>query len=411
MKTNPLSKQPKPLLIACIFVFSLLVKLLLLAIIPAPELDDSAQINLRAAHLLMDGKGLSDPSFPVYNPPLYPLFIAVCLSVFGDDQTSVKIAQIFVDSLTMIMIYFIMKDIFDVETALVSAGIFSLYPFSTYLTISIASEPFFTFLLAGFVLSGVYAVRSIKWGHCCVAGILLGLATLTRGATQFVPLMLAVILILWGKRGRAAILCYGALCLSFVLVILPWTVRNYLVLDDFIPVATSGGIVLLMGSSEEFLIIEGKPAMLQRHVPPVGGKPSQTDRFFTRAGLEIHMTHLQTDPLGFMTFMVKKLGRMWYATESGKNHSLILLSQLPIYLLAVIGIVFAWMKGKTSAWIPLSLIAYFIALHWLSLPLFRYMIPIMPYVIGLAAFAIVTIKSEWLCLEEIAGVSNKHVLN
>ena len=112
------------------------------------------------------------------------------------------------------------------------------------------------------------------------------------------------------------------------------------------------------------------------------------------------MTHLQTDPLGFMTFMVKKLGRMWYATESGKNHSLILLSQLPLYLLAVIGIVFAWMKGKTSAWIPLCLIAYFIALHWLSLPLFRYMIPIMPYVIGLAAFAIVTIKNEWLCLEQ-----------
>lgn len=406
-----LSERLQKKLIACIFVSSLLVKSLLLAIIPAPELDDSAQINLRAAHLLMDGKGFSDPSFPVYNPPLYPIFIATCLSVFGDNQASVKIVQIFVDSLTIIMIYLIMKEIFNGATALLSAGTFSLYPFSTYLTISIASEPFFTFLLAGFVLSGVYAVRSIKWGHCCVAGILLGLATLTRGATQFVPLMLAVILILWGKRGRASILCYGALCLSFVLVILPWTVRNYLVLDDFIPVATSGGIVLLMGSSEEFLIIEGKPTMLRRYVPPEGGKPSQNDRFYTRAGLEIHMAHLQTDPLGFMTFMVKKFGRMWYATESGKNHSLILLSQLPLYLLAMIGIVFAWMKGKTSAWIPLCLIAYFIALHWLSLPLFRYMIPIMPYIIGLAAFAIVTVKNEWLCSEKTVGVFNKQALN
>ena len=78
-------------------------------------------------------------------------------------------------------------------------------------------------------------------------------------------------LILLGKRGRGSILCYAVLCLSFVLVILPWTVRNYLVLDDFIPVATSGGIVVLMGSSEEFLIIDGKPAMLQRYIPPAGG--------------------------------------------------------------------------------------------------------------------------------------------
>ena len=129
---------------------------------------------------------------------------------------SVKIVQIFVDSLTMIMIYLIMKEIFDSATALLSAGAFSLYPFSTYLTISIASEPFFTFLLTGFVLSSIYAVRSPKWWCYCVTGVLLGLATLTRGATQFVPLMLPVMLILLGKRGRASILCYVALCLSFV---------------------------------------------------------------------------------------------------------------------------------------------------------------------------------------------------
>ena len=67
-----LSERLQMKLVACIFVSSLLVKLLLLAIIPAPQLDESAQINLRAAHLLMNEKGFNDPSFPVYNPPLYP---------------------------------------------------------------------------------------------------------------------------------------------------------------------------------------------------------------------------------------------------------------------------------------------------------------------------------------------------
>ena len=406
-----LSRRVQKNMIAFLFVFSLLVKLLVLAIIPAPALDDSAQIYLTAAHLLMDGKGFSDPAFPVYNPPLYPIFIAICLSVFGDDQMSVKIVQIFVDSLTMIMIYFIMKEIFDVETGLLSAGIFGLYPFSTYLTISIASEPFFTFLLAGFVFSSVYAVRSTKWWYYCVIGILLGLATLTRSTTQFVPLMYPVMLILLRKRGVGAIVCYAALCLSFVLVILPWTVRNYVVLDDFIPLGTSGGLVLLMGSSEKFLTIDGKPEMYQTHIPPTGGKPSQYDKFFTRAAVERHMVYLQTDPFGFVRFMAIKLARLWYATESGKNHNLILLSQLPIYVFAVIGVIFAWMKVKTSVWILLCIIAYFIMLHWLSLPLFRYMIPIMPYVIGLAAFAIVTVKNEWLRLGSRVDVSNKQASN
>jgi len=398
-------------IVASIFVVALLLRLSALAIFPTPELDDSAQIYLRAAHLLMDGQGFSDPSFPVYNPPIYPVFIALCLSLFGDDQVFVKIVQAVVDSLTIVLIYFVMKEIFDPETALLSAGILSLYPFSAYLTISIASEPLFTFFLSGFVLSSVYAVRSTKRWYYCVTGILLGLATLTRGTTQFVPLMFPVMLILLGKRGRDSIFCYTALCLSFVLVILPWTVRNYVVLDDFIPVATGGGIVVLMGSSEKFLTIAGKPEMYQAHIPPAGGTPSQNDKFFARAGLERHMVHLQTDPLGFVRFMAKKLARLWYATESGKNHNLILLSQLPIYVFAVIGVIFARIKGKTLAWIPLCMVAYFVALHWLSLPLFRYMIPIMPYVIGLAAFAIVTVKNEGLRLERIVGVSNKQALN
>ena len=405
------SKPENKKLIAFLFAFSLLVRLLTLAIFPTPALDSSAISHLRAAYLLMDGKGFSDPSFQVFNPPGYPVFIAICLSLFGGDQVSVIIVQAVMDSLTIVMVYFVMKGIFDIETALLSAGILSLYPFSVYLTMSIASEPLFTFFLSGFVLSSVYAVRSTKPWYYCVSGILLGLTTLTRGTTQFVPLMFPVMLILLGKRGRESFFCCTALCLTFVLVILPWTVRNYVVLDEFIPVATGGGIVVLMGSSENFLTIDGKPEMYQTHIPPAGSKQSQNDKFYARAGLKRHMVHLQTDPLGFVGFMAKKLARLWYATESGRNHNLILLSQLPIYVFAVIGVIFARMKGKTSAWIPLCMVAYFVALHWLSLPLFRYMIPIMPYVIGLAAFAIVTVKNEWLRLGSRVDVSNKQASN
>ena len=404
------SKPENKKLIAFLFALSLLVRLLTLAIFPAPALDDSAMIYLKAAHLLMDGKGFNDTSFPVNNPPLYPVFIAICLSLFGDDRVPIIVVQAVLDSFTMVVVYFAMKEIFDIETALLSAGILSLYPFSVYLTMSIASEPFFTFLLSGFVLSSVYAVRSTKVRYYCVSGVLLGLATLMRATTQFVPLMFPVMLILLGKRVRGSIFYYAALCLTFVLVILPWSVRNYVVLDDFIPVGTTGGLVLLQGSTEKFLIIDGKNEMYQTYIPPAGSKHSQIDKYFARAGLERNMAHFRTDPPDFVWFMAKKLARLWYATESGKNHNLILLSQLPLYVFAVIGVIFAWVKGKTLTWIPLCIVAYFVALHWLSLPLFRYIIPIMPYVIGLAAFGIVTVKNDWLRLGRIVDISNKQAL-
>src|SRR5215831_10341784 len=386
--------EPKKL-IAVLFAFSLVVRLLVLAIFPAPALDDSARIYLSAAHLLMDGKGFGDPSFPVYNPPLYPVFIAICLSLFGDDQVSVKIVQAFADSLTIVLVFFVMREIFDFETGLLSAGILSFYPFSTYLTVSIASEPLFTLFLCGFVLSSLYAVRSDRVWYYCTSGVLLGLATLTRATTQFVPVIFLVMLLLVRMRSRELLFYYAAFCLSFALVVLPWTVRNYVVLDDFIPVGISGGIVLLQGSSEEFLTIGGKSEMYRTHIPPQVMKPSQNDKFFMRAGLKRYKSHIQTDPFGFMAFMTRKFFRLWYATESGNNHNLILLSQLPIYLSALAGLVLAWIKGKTLAWIPVCIIIYFAVLHWLSLPLFRYMIPIMPYIIGFGAVAIVTLN-EWI---------------
>jgi len=398
--------EPKKL-IAVLFAFSLVVRLLVLAIFPAPALDDSARIYLAAAHLLMDGKGFGDPSFPFYNPPLYSVFIAMCLSMFGDDQVSVKIVQTFADSLTIVLVYFIMREIFDIETGLLSAGILCLYPYSIYLTTSIASEPLFTLFLSGFVLSTLYSVRSDQVWYYCASGVLVGLATLIRATTQFVPLLFLVMLLLVRERGRELLFCYTAFFLSFALVVLPWTIRNYVVLDDFIPVGTSGGVVMLQGSSEKFLTIDGKPDMLRAYSPLEGNKPSQNDRFFMRAALERNKIHLQTDPIGFVAFMARKFFRLWYATESGSNHNIILFSQIPVYIFALAGLVLAWMKNKSLAWIPLCAIVYFAVLHWLSLPLFRYMMPIMPYVIGFGAFAIATLRNEWIIGKKIIRVVNE----
>jgi 4-amino-4-deoxy-L-arabinose transferase-like glycosyltransferase len=314
----------------------------------------------------------------------------------GDDPTSVKIVQAFADSLTVVVVYFVMREIFDIEVGLLSAGLFGLYPFLVYLTTSIASEPLFTLFLSGFVLSSLYAVRSDKAWHYCACGVLLGLATLTRATTQFVPFIFPLMLLLVRKASWKVLFGYAAFCFSFSLIVLPWTVRNYMVLDDFIPVATGGGIVVLMGSSERFLVIDGKPDMWRTHIPPQSSKPSERDKFFSRAGLELHKMHLQTDPLGFAAFMARKFFRLWYATESGSNHYPILLSHLPVYIFALAGLILTWKRRKSLSWIPVCIVSYFAALHWVSLPLFRYMIPTMPYLIGFASFAVITLANEWL---------------
>ena len=126
-------------------------------------------------------------------------------------------------------------------------------------------------------------------------------------------------------------------------------------------------------------------------VPPKGSKPSAIDRFNARAGIENYKNRLLNDPASFVSFFSKKFLRLWYAGESGRNDAIILSVNGPIYLFAVTGLVLAWRRKMLLAWVPFSIVAYFILVHWVSLPLFRYLMPVMPYLIGFAAFAIISI--------------------
>ena len=388
-------------IVVSIFIVALILRLSALIIFPPPPLDMSAEVAYwGGAQLIVHGEGFRDPSYPVYAPPFYAVFIAAFLTLFGDNQLPLKIAQTILDSLTVVFGYVVLRETLGIRAGMLSAGIMAIYPFSIYLSITVASEPLFAFFLSAFMLLVHYAVRSQNTYYYCAAGVLLGLATLTRGVTQFFPIMFLAVLMLINRPTKKLLLSYGALCLSFAIVISPWTFRNYTVLEDFVPVGTAGGFVFLQGSTEIFFsddaLKEWPPyykALLANSVdvPPKGSKPSAIDKFNARAGLENYKSRLLNDPASFVSFFSKKFLRLWYAGESGRNDAIILSVNGPIYLFAVTGLVLAWRRKMLLAWVPFSIVAYFILVHWVSLPLFRYLMPVMPYLIGFAAFAIISI--------------------
>jgi 4-amino-4-deoxy-L-arabinose transferase-like glycosyltransferase len=387
-------------LIIALFAASLLIRLIALMILRPPDLDTSAtEAYLGGADLLLNGEGFRDTSYPVFAPPLYAMFISFCASLFGDGQGPVKVVQALVDSGTTVIIYFVTREIFGARTGLLSAAILTVYPFSIYLTISIAAEPLFMFFLSMFILLTIYAIRSQQLRYYCAAGILLGLATMTRAATQFMPLIFPMMILPFHRIGKGVLLKYTVFCLCFASVILPWAVRNYVVLQDVIPVATGGGEVFLGGSSEKFFTIDERNKAMPVYLeslrargivgPPKGSKPSENARFLTRAGIENYKRRLQEEPLSFILFFLSKLGRLWYSTESGRNQGLILATNSFIYVFALAGLVLAWTNQRRMAWVLVCTLVYFVALHSLSVGLYRYMIPAMPYVVGFSAFGIV----------------------
>ena len=114
-------------------------------------------------------------------------------------------------------------------------------------------------------------------------------------------------------------------------------------------------------------------------------------RFFTMGAIAIYKISLQDDPGSVLPFLLKKFARLWYATESGRKQGIILTVNAPMYLFSGAFLVFSWLQRRTMASSPLIVIVYFAIVHVVTLPLFRYMIPVMPLVVMFAGFAFVTI--------------------
>ncbi len=399
-----------------IFATALFARVVAFWILPEPHLAYNAIFAyLKGAEILIEGQGFSDPLFPVYTPPLYSVLIAISTILFGNGVLAIKVLQIIVDSFTAALIYLLSQKSFGHRTGLLSGLTWALYPFAIYSTLYIGTEVFFAFFIAMFVVLITYGIQTEKWFFYCAAGIVLGLATLVRGTTQFIPLALPFVLFAFSRGGVQWLRNYVVSLACFIIVILPWGLRNYVVLNEIIPVGANS-TVILYGTYEPLLTIDTRQAELTRLfakakakgiIPPGEERgPAERDGFLAKVAIENYRERLQSDPIGLAGFMLQKFFRLWYSTESGRNHSVTLAVNAGIYVLSIIGVFAAWKRGNGLPLMLLGLVVYFVIIHWLTLPLFRYMLPIMPYVIAFAAFGLLSVKeSRWSSLQRRLNLS------
>ena len=111
----------------------------------------------------------------------------------------------------------------------------------------------------------------------------------------------------------------------------------------------------------------------------------EKDNYYKRAAIEMYKERWLDDPLSYIPFTSKKFARLWFATESGANSTLILMLNLPIYALFVAGVVVSGRRPSTSSFVLTLVISYFVVIHVAVFAYFRYVIPIMPYIILLGA--------------------------
>ena len=191
------------------------------------------------------------PQYPgAYQPPLYQTFMAAIMAVTNRSIFAVKLVQVLISTVTVGLVLWIGRAWFGAQPGWYAAWICALYPnliaFSHYLW----SETVFIFL---FMLAiGLLTVPRQLPGRRSffIAGLLFGLAALTRSITVFfLPVLLGWLLLAHWREWRGCLRRAALAVAVMAVVIAPWTIRNYYVHDGFVLIETSGAFNIWRGNT------------------------------------------------------------------------------------------------------------------------------------------------------------------
>lgn len=191
------------------------------------------------ANNIIAGNGFSGDAQEPFRPqsiraPIYPLFIAAILIIFGT-YWAVMIIQIIIGSILAILskriCYYILED----KKIAIGVGIFfAVEPLLVRLSSVLLTETLFLAFFFGFLLALYKYFDSENFFHLVLGAVLLALATLTRPITQYLPVFI-IVFIVWYFRKKLSWRVgkhIAGFILIFLIVLSPWLYRNYRVFDS-----------------------------------------------------------------------------------------------------------------------------------------------------------------------------------
>jgi 4-amino-4-deoxy-L-arabinose transferase-like glycosyltransferase len=207
----------------------------------APRFDEIAYVG--HARRLLAGLGFVDAhGQPAsYWPIGYPAALALTYYIAGESYWSAVVLNVVCGAATAVVAFLLARSLLGPSTALMAGLVVAAYPNHVFYSSLQLTEPLFTLVVVGMtflILRWPTALRS-----AAAAGVLLGVAALTRPAIVLFPLVLPVWYVRLGNGLRAAITRAGVVALMLVVIVTPWILRNHRV---------SGGWELASSSGDNF---------------------------------------------------------------------------------------------------------------------------------------------------------------
>ena len=338
------------------------------------------------AAALVSGLGFSSPyagaptAPTAQQPPLYPLMLAGIFKLFGiytaASAWTAVLVNVLAGAVTAVLLYHVGRLHFGETVGILAAWLWVLpwmyqtNAFSVSLTPAYLAALGLTFL---FLWIPKKLEGNRRW---LVLGIYSGLLVLLQ------PSLLTVVLVYggWlavskGSSPRVLIALAGLL-----LTLTPWTVRNCVTFERFIPLRDNLGLELWLGN---------RPGM-QGTVDFSGDFPDVDPSNYARLGelrfmdgkLEASSKFIRSDPAAFIGRVLRRMVEFWYTPYP--------FPWIAVSILGWLGAMWAIRKDR-NGWVWLTMLTVFPLVYYVTHNFPTYRHPIEPLIVLLAANAIVEI--------------------
>lgn len=165
--------------------------------------------------------------------PGYPLYIGFLYTIFGEKPWIVLLSQILLDGISCLLLFALVEQALSSEIALYAGLFYALDPHLILYSNHLLSETLFVFFCVLFFYffwnsisrkAGRGQITYLSW-----SALFLGMATLVRPVSQFLTLViLVIILVLVRGEIRKRLKQVAVFAAVFVLSLSPWLIRNYI---------------------------------------------------------------------------------------------------------------------------------------------------------------------------------------
>ena len=221
---------------------------------PLPTPGDDARAYYALSKALYEEGSYGGPDFnnaSDWSPGAPLLYAASFYATGGAREGTARIVELLLGLGAIVVVYLLGRRVDCRPTGLLAAFAVAVYPPFIHSTGALFSEPPAILTLPAAVLAFLWAGEQERLRAWLLPGFLFGLTALIRPEYLLVGIAFAGLALIRVGRERGWRPGLGGAALlsaALLLPIVPWTVRNQVVLDRTVPISTGGGKALYVGT-------------------------------------------------------------------------------------------------------------------------------------------------------------------